>query len=72
MNEPAQGDRDRRFSRLDEPLLTAHEAAALLSVRISWIYSAVREGQLPCVRLGRHIRFVRAHLEHWILDQSHI
>lgn len=63
-------DRDGRFShRLSEPLLTPGEAAELLSVRISWIYSAVREGKLPCVRLGRHIRFVRSELERWVLAQ---
>lgn len=65
-----EGVRDARFSRLNEPLLTPREAAELLSVRLSWIYSAVREGQLPCVRLGRHIRFVRSHLERWVLEQS--
>jgi len=65
-----ESDRDGRFSRINEPLVTPREAAQLLSVRLSWIYSAVREGTLPCVRLGRHIRFVRPHLERWILDQS--
>jgi excisionase family DNA binding protein len=63
-------DRAGRFSRLDEPLLTPREAAALLSVPVSWIYAAARERRLPCVRLGRHIRFARAQLEQFVLDQA--
>lgn len=64
----AAGD-GARFARLSEPLLTPQQAAELLAVRISWVYAAVREGRLPCVRLGRHIRFVRSELERWVLAQ---
>ena len=42
---------------LSSPLLRASDAAELLSVRTSWIYEAVRTGQLPCLRIGRHIRW---------------
>ena len=59
---------DPRLS-LGEPLLTAADAAALLSVRPSWIYEAVRDGRFPCIRVGRHIRFTRALLETWLADQ---
>ncbi len=55
--------------KLNEPLLTPNEAAALLAVRVSWIYDAVRAGRLPCVRVGRHVRFLRTDLERWIADQ---
>jgi len=51
---------------LAEPLLTAAEAAELLSVRPSWIYEAARSGQLPCLKVGRHIRFTRPLLEAWL------
>jgi len=54
---------------LNEPLLTPQEAAALLAVRVSWIYDAVRGDRLPCVRVGRHVRFLRTDLERWIADQ---
>jgi excisionase family DNA binding protein len=54
---------------LDEPLLTPAEAAKLLSVRVSWIYEAVRAGRLPCVRIGRHIRFLRSDLEAFVREQ---
>jgi excisionase family DNA binding protein len=55
--------------RLNEPLLSAPAAAALLAVRTSWVYDAARNGELPCVRVGKHVRFVRADLERWVADQ---
>jgi excisionase family DNA binding protein len=54
------------ISPLDGPLLRPEQAAALLSVKTSWVYDAVRTGKLPCVRVGRHIRFTRSMLESWI------
>jgi excisionase family DNA binding protein len=52
--------------RLDGPLLRPDQAATLLAVKTSWIYDAVRTGSLPCIRVGRHIRFTRAMLEEWL------
>lgn len=60
---------DAKPVSLGEPLLTAADAAALLSVRPSWIYEAVRDGRLPCVRVGRHVRFLRSDLEDWVRAQ---
>lgn len=54
------------LTSLDTPLLRADEAARLLQVRRSWIYEAVRTGTLPCLRVGRHIRFTRPMLEEWL------
>jgi excisionase family DNA binding protein len=51
---------------LDGPLLRPDQAAELLSVKTSWIYEATRNGRLPCLRIGRHIRFTRAMLEEWL------
>jgi excisionase family DNA binding protein len=48
------------------PLLRPDQVAALLAVKTSWVYEAVRSGQLPCLRIGRHIRFTRAMLEEWL------
>jgi excisionase family DNA binding protein len=55
--------------RLELPLLRPEQAAALLNVKTSWIYDAVRTGRLPCRRVGRHIRFTRAMLEEWVERQ---
>ena len=57
---------DTTVHRLDTPLLTPADAAELLAVKPSWIYEAVRAGTLPCLGIGRHIRFTRAMLEDWL------
>ena len=57
---------DHDLPRLETPLLTPAEAAQLLAVKPSWIYEAVRAGTLPCLRIGRHIRFTRTMLEEWL------
>lgn len=56
-------------SPLSEPLLDAQAAAALLAVRPSWIYEAVRTGRVPHLKIGRHVRFLRSDLEQWVVDQ---
>jgi excisionase family DNA binding protein len=52
------------------PLLRPEEAANLLSVKTSWVYDAVRAGRVPCLRVGRHIRFTRTMLEDWLAEQA--
>jgi excisionase family DNA binding protein len=59
-----------RALRLDNPLLKPEQAAELLTVRTSWIYEAVRTNRLPCLRIGRHIRFTREMLEQWLREQA--
>jgi len=54
----------------DGPLLRPDEAAHLLAVKTSWIYEAVRTSRLPCLRIGRHIRFTRSMLEDWLVEQT--
>lgn len=56
--------------RLDSPLLKPDQAAELLAVRTSWIYEAVRTNRLPCLRIGRHIRFTREMLEEWLRERA--
>jgi excisionase family DNA binding protein len=58
-----------RATLADGPLLRPDEAAHLLSVKASWVYEAVRTGRVPCVRVGRHIRFTRRILEEWLNEQ---
>lgn len=67
MSSQALNDDGRRL--LDDPLLRPEQAAELLAVKPSWVYEAVRTGRLPCVRVGRHIRFTRRMLEDWLADR---
>jgi excisionase family DNA binding protein len=55
--------------QLDGPLLRPEEAARLLAVKTNWIYEAVRDGRMPCIRLGRHIRFTQSMLEQWLVEK---
>jgi len=54
---------------LADPLLRPEEVARLLSVRPSWVYEKVRAGELPCLHVGRHLRFTRAMIERWLADK---
>ncbi len=43
--------------------MTATEVALLLDVPVSTAREWGRNGTLPRVKLGRHVRFIRRHLE---------
>lgn len=49
-------------------LMTAAEVASLLGVPVSTVRHWGREGLLPRIKLGRHVRFIRAHVECTLLD----
>jgi excisionase family DNA binding protein len=79
---PRVGDRAARAGRvasgvaadgavvsLAVPLLDCEGAAALLNVRTSWVRDAARLGHLPCLRVGRHLRFTRVMLEDWLAER---
>lgn len=69
MREVVAGEIGPPLRPLDGPLLRPEQVAALLSVKTSWVYDAVRTGKLPCIRVGRHIRFTRAMLEEWLKER---
>ena len=47
--------------------MTAREVAELIGVPISTAREWGRNGTLPRVKLGRHLRFIRSHVEATIL-----
>jgi excisionase family DNA binding protein len=49
-------------------LMTAREVADLLDVPVSTVLEWGRNGTLPRVKLGRHVRFIRSHVERAILS----
>lgn len=49
-----------------ERLLDAAEVAEMLAVPVSWVREATRSGAMPCVRLGRYVRFERDEVEAWL------
>jgi len=44
-------------------LYTTAEAAALLSLKKSWIATAARKGEIPCTRKGHYVLFTRQQIE---------
>lgn len=54
------------------PLLSPTEAARLLAVKPNWIYEAVRAHRMPCLRVGKHIRFTRPMLERWLAENEEL
>jgi excisionase family DNA binding protein len=49
---------------LDEPLLTAAQVSKLLGdIPPKTVLQYAREGRLPCLRIGRHVRFMRSELD---------
>jgi excisionase family DNA binding protein len=49
---------------LDEPLLTARQVSSLLGgIPAKTVLQYAREGRLPCLRIGKHVRFVRSDLD---------
>ena len=55
---------------LNEPLLDVEAAARLLNVKVSWIREATRTGLLPCIKVGRHVRWTRPMLEQWLTERQ--
>jgi excisionase family DNA binding protein len=43
--------------RVNEALWTADEVAAFIKCSVSYVYKSAERGELPCVRVGRMLRF---------------
>mgnify|MGYP002631865806 CR=1 FL=1 len=52
------------------PLLTARETAELLRVSERTLWTLTDSGSIPCVRVGRSVRYDQQDLETWIRSQK--
>jgi excisionase family DNA binding protein len=50
----------------DLGLLTPNQLCELLQVRKSWVYDQVEQGKLPCLRLGKQLRFRRGDIDRYL------
>ncbi len=57
-------------STADDRLWTAREAAHFLSVSESWVCQAARAGTLPCIRIGRALRFDPSALRAYVRGET--
>ena len=55
---------------LDEPLLTASQVSELLGgIPPKTILQYARDGRLPCLRIGKHVRFIRSEIDRELAAQ---
>jgi excisionase family DNA binding protein len=47
-------------------VLTIEELATYLKIPKSTLYKLVREGKIPCQKIGRHWRFRKGAIDHWL------
>ncbi len=72
-NDTKSALRPERCFRLDEKpgdVLTIEELSAYLKIPKSTLYKLVREGKVPCQKIGRHWRFRKEAIDRW-LEETH-
>ncbi len=47
-------------------VLTIEELSTYLKISKSTLYKLVREGKIPCQKIGRHWRFRKAAIDRWL------
>ncbi len=47
-------------------VLTSEEMSAYLKIPKSTLYKLVREGKVPCQKIGRHWRFRKEAIDRWL------
>jgi excisionase family DNA binding protein len=52
-------------------LMTIKQTAGFLRVSMGTVRNMVQRGDLPALRVGKQIRFVREDLERWVRRQVH-
>jgi excisionase family DNA binding protein len=54
---------------LETVILNIEEVASWLRIPPSTLYGLCRQGEIPCIKIGKHWRFDQKHVESW-LDQK--
>lgn len=62
----AQTNLETPREKQPSPFLLPQEVAALLRLPKNTVYEHARTGLLPCVRIGRAMRFRRSDIEAWL------
>jgi len=47
-------------------VLTIEELSTYLKIPKSTLYKLVREGKIPCQKVGRHWRFLKVAIDRWL------
>lgn len=51
-------------------ILTLEELSTYLKIPKSTLYKIVREGRLPCQKVGRHWRFRKVAIDRWLEEMK--
>ena len=51
-------------------IFTIEELSAYLKISKSTLYKLVREGKIPCQKIGRHWRFRKAAIDRWLEEHQ--
>ena len=51
-------------------LIGINEIAKKLDVPVSWLYSRTRTNDIPCVRVGKYVKFEESDVWEWLKEQN--
>jgi excisionase family DNA binding protein len=51
------------------PVMTIEEASKYLQIPLSSLYKLAQDGKIPCQKVGRHWRFRKETIDHWLDDR---
>ena len=51
-------------------VLTIEELSVYVKVSKSTLYKLVREGKIPCQKVGRHWRFRKDAIDNWLVESG--
>lgn len=52
------------------PVMTIEEASKYLQIPLSSLYKLAQDGKIPCQKVGRHWRFRKETVDHWLDERS--
>jgi excisionase family DNA binding protein len=55
---------------MNQNLIGIIEMAKKLDVPVSWLYSRTRTNDIPCVRVGKYVKFEESEVWEWLKMQN--
>jgi excisionase family DNA binding protein len=55
---------------MNQNLIDIIEMAKKLDVPVSWLYSRTRTNDIPCVRVGKYVKFEESEVWEWLKKQN--
>jgi excisionase family DNA binding protein len=55
---------------LQSVMMNVEEVSGWLRIPPSTLYGLCRKGEIPCIKIGKHWRFERKHIQSWLEKKS--